>query len=161
MAIQLAVGVPGARSLANPPLRHHERQCADEIAARLTSPLRDHSSVLLPAPRLSSPTVNCPDARSLARFYADLTGGEVTFANDEWAVVNSLNGRIDFQTVPSFSPPTWPHGDVPVGIHLDFWVADLQRPRSMRSRAAPHASPSSQTPSTVSCSVTRSVTHSA
>ena len=49
----------------------------------------------------------------------------MTFANDEWAVVNGLNGRIDCQTVPSFSPPTWPNGDAPVGIHLDFWVADL------------------------------------
>ena len=76
-----------------------------------------------PLPRLSSPTVNCPDAPVLARFYADLTGGEVTFANEGWAVVDGPNGRIDFQTVSQFAAPTWPDGGAPVGIHLDFWVS--------------------------------------
>src|SRR4051794_25257322 len=72
-------------------------------------------------PRLSSPTVHCPDAPALARFYADLTGGAVTFASAGWAVVNGPNGRIDFQTVTDFEPPTWPDGDSPIHLHLDFY----------------------------------------
>lgn len=76
-------------------------------------------------PRLSSPTLHAPDSRALATFYADLTGGALTFADDSWAVVNGPNGRIDVQTVAGYSPPTWPDGDQPVRMHLDFYVDDL------------------------------------
>jgi catechol 2,3-dioxygenase-like lactoylglutathione lyase family enzyme len=31
--------------------------------------------------RLSSVAINCPNAAELAAFYADITGGRVTFAN--------------------------------------------------------------------------------
>jgi len=42
--------------------------------------------------RLSSITVNCPDARALAGFYADITGGEVTFSHPSWATVMTPGG---------------------------------------------------------------------
>lgn len=45
--------------------------------------------------RLSSVTVNAPDAERLAAFYADITGGQVTLSNADWAVVNGPRGRID------------------------------------------------------------------
>jgi len=72
--------------------------------------------------RLTSAAVNGPDARALAAFYADITGGTVTFADDTWATVKGPGGRIDCQTVPDHTPPTWPG---PVGVHLDFLVDDL------------------------------------
>jgi catechol 2,3-dioxygenase-like lactoylglutathione lyase family enzyme len=75
--------------------------------------------------RLSSVTVNCPDAAGLAAFYADITGGRIAFSNPDWAVVNSPGGRIDFQTVPGHSPPTWPGNTSPNRLHLDFLVDDL------------------------------------
>jgi catechol 2,3-dioxygenase-like lactoylglutathione lyase family enzyme len=75
--------------------------------------------------RLSSVTVNCPDAAELAAFYADITGGRITFSNPDWAVVNSPGGRIDFQTVAGHTPPTWPGDDSPNRLHLDFLVDDL------------------------------------
>ncbi|MBA2337521.1 MAG: VOC family protein [Acidimicrobiia bacterium] len=75
--------------------------------------------------RLSSVTVNAPDAARLAAFYADITGGQVTFANADWAVVKGPGGRIDFQTVTDHRPPTWPEATSPVHIHLDFYVDDL------------------------------------
>lgn len=49
--------------------------------------------------RLSSITVNCPDARALASFYAEITDGEVTFSHPAWATVITSGGRIDLQTV--------------------------------------------------------------
>jgi hypothetical protein len=75
--------------------------------------------------RLSSVAINCPDAAELAAFYADITGGKITFADPTWATVNGPGGRIDFQTVPDYSPPTWPESTSPPEMHLDFYVDDL------------------------------------
>jgi catechol 2,3-dioxygenase-like lactoylglutathione lyase family enzyme len=75
--------------------------------------------------RLSSVALECPDARRLAAFYAEITGGRVTFANDEWATVNGPGGRIDFQTAPGYQPPTWPDQRSSMQMHLDFYVEDL------------------------------------
>lgn len=74
--------------------------------------------------KLSSVTVNCPDVATLATFYADITGGEVTFTHPSWATVQSAGGRIDFQTVADYLPPAWP--ETSGLVHLDFLVADLQ-----------------------------------
>jgi hypothetical protein len=74
---------------------------------------------------LSSAALDCPDARELAAFYADITGGRVTFENDAWATVDGPGGRIDFQTVPGYRPPAWPDPTSSIQIHLDFYVEDL------------------------------------
>jgi catechol 2,3-dioxygenase-like lactoylglutathione lyase family enzyme len=74
---------------------------------------------------LSSVAINCPNAGELAAFYAGITGGQVTFADPAWATVNGPGGRIDFQTVPGYTPPTWPDPTLPVQMHLDFYVDDL------------------------------------
>jgi hypothetical protein len=74
---------------------------------------------------LSSAALDCPDARQLAAFYADITGGRVTFADDAWATVDGPGGRIDFQTVPAYTPPAWPDPTSSIQMHLDFYVEDL------------------------------------
>jgi catechol 2,3-dioxygenase-like lactoylglutathione lyase family enzyme len=75
--------------------------------------------------RLSSVTVNCPDARALAVFYADITGGEITFSHPAWASVVTPGGRIDLQTVDGYEPPQWPGPSGTSILHLDFLVDDL------------------------------------
>lgn len=75
--------------------------------------------------KLSSVAVNCPDAARLAAFYADITGGQVTVFDAAWATVDGPGGRIDFQTVPDHTAPTWPETTVPTHLHLDFYVDDL------------------------------------
>lgn len=75
--------------------------------------------------RLGSVAVNCPDATRLAIFYADITGGEVTFSHPSWSTVNGPGGRIDFQTVADYRPPEWPGGAGSALVHLDFLVDDL------------------------------------
>ncbi len=75
--------------------------------------------------RLSSVTVNCPDADQLAKFYAEITGGHVSFSHPAWATVMCPGGRIDFQTVSDFVPPEWPGRAAVALIHLDFFVDDL------------------------------------
>ena len=75
--------------------------------------------------RLSVTTVNAPDALALATFYAELTGG-VTKGSEHWATVSGPNGFIAFQQVDDFRPPVWPGADVPMQMHLDFFVDDLE-----------------------------------
>jgi catechol 2,3-dioxygenase-like lactoylglutathione lyase family enzyme len=75
--------------------------------------------------KLSSVTLDCPNAGELAAFYADITGGKVTFCHERWATVNSPGGRMDFQTAPGYTPPTWPDPTSSIQMHLDFYVDDL------------------------------------
>ena len=49
----------------------------------------------------------------------------MTFLNDAWATVNGPGGRIEFQTAPGYTPPTWPDPTSSMQMHLDFYVDDL------------------------------------
>lgn len=75
--------------------------------------------------RLAGTTVDAPDALALARFYADLTGG-VARGDEHWAGVVGPNGFIAFQQADDYRPPQWPGQDVPIQMHLDFLVDDLE-----------------------------------
>jgi catechol 2,3-dioxygenase-like lactoylglutathione lyase family enzyme len=33
---------------------------------------------------------------------------------------------VIFREVDSYQPPTWPSSDVPMQVHLDLWVDDLE-----------------------------------
>ena len=74
--------------------------------------------------RLSAVTLDCPNARRLAQFYADITGGSIAHVGEQWASVQGPGGRIDFQTVPDYTPPTWPDPTSSIMMHLDFLVED-------------------------------------
>lgn len=74
--------------------------------------------------RLAGVTVDAPDALELARFYAQITGGEVT-GGARWAQVTTPGGCIAFQQATDYRAPTWPTGAVPMQLHLDFYVDDL------------------------------------
>jgi catechol 2,3-dioxygenase-like lactoylglutathione lyase family enzyme len=72
-----------------------------------------------------SVALDCPDAGKLAEFYAEITGGKVTFRDESWATVRCPGGRIDFQTAAHYTPPSWPDPATPMQMHLDFDVDDL------------------------------------
>ena len=74
--------------------------------------------------RLSGVTVNAPDALALARCYAGITGG-VAKGSAHWATTSGPDGDIAFQQVADFRAPHWPDGDVPMQMHLEFFVDDL------------------------------------
>ena len=111
--------------------------------------------------RLSSVAVNCPDAARLAAFYADITGGQVTSSDASWATVNGPGGRIDFQTVPGYTPPAWPEPTAPNHLHLDFLVDDLAAAEAGCWPRGPPGTSSSPTPATAWCSPTPAATRSA
>lgn len=75
--------------------------------------------------RLSAVTLNAPDPLALASFYAVIMDGEAK-GSAQWATVNGSHGRIDFQRVADFRPPDWPDGTIPMQMHLDFLVDDLE-----------------------------------
>jgi len=73
--------------------------------------------------------LDCPDTRVLARFYAELLGGEIVEYEDDWAeVVLPIEGSrpiVAFQRVDEYRAPVWPGQDVPQQMHLDVKVDDL------------------------------------
>jgi Glyoxalase-like domain len=75
--------------------------------------------------KLTTVAIECPDAGKLAGFYAEITGGRVVEADEEWATVDGPAGRIDFQTAPGYRPPRWPDPGSSMQMHLDFEVEDL------------------------------------
>ncbi len=75
--------------------------------------------------RFNSVTMACPDPEGLASFYADVTGGEVTFVhNMEWASMRCEGARLEFMGVADYARPRWP--DDSALLHIDFLVDDLQ-----------------------------------
>lgn len=80
-------------------------------------------------------TIDCSDATRLARFYAELTGGEVTGDYPEYGVAQTttLGVTLNFQGVKDYAPPAWPGQGHPQQYHLDF------RPRAGEGGRARHA----------------------
>jgi hypothetical protein len=74
-------------------------------------------------------TIDCSDATRLARFYADLTGGEVTGDYPEYgaAQTTTLGVTLNFQGVKGYAAPAWPGQQHPQQYHLDFRVPDLEK----------------------------------
>lgn len=72
-------------------------------------------------------TIDSPDAARLARFYAALTGGEVTGEYPEYGYASAsvLGSTFNFQTVADYARPQWPGQEHPQQFHLDFRVPDL------------------------------------
>lgn len=73
-------------------------------------------------------TIDCSDASKLARFYADLTGAEVTAEYPEYGYAQTTIGThtLNFQGVESYSAPQWPSQRHPQQFHLDFRVGELE-----------------------------------
>ena len=75
--------------------------------------------------RLASTALDCTDPAALARFWAELIGGEVAFSSDEFCAVRTSNGWLATVRVPDYQAPTWAAAAVPKQMHLDLAVDDL------------------------------------
>jgi catechol 2,3-dioxygenase-like lactoylglutathione lyase family enzyme len=74
-------------------------------------------------PALGVTVLDCPDPNALAGFYARLLDWPAPEPGVDWV---DLGGKLAFQRVPDFTPPTWPTGDRPQQLHLDLTVDDLE-----------------------------------
>ena len=91
--------------------------------------------------KIGSVALDCPDARNLAAFYAEIIGGAVVYADEDWATVKGPGGRLDFQTAPGYMPPSWPDPASSMQMHLDFDVddADAAEARVLAAGATKYA----------------------
>ena len=83
-------------------------------------------------PRLHLVALDCPEPYELATFYSALTGIPVEtwpgYAPEDMPGIDLIHihqPSLSFQRVENYTPPTWPTGDSPKQLHLDFVVDDL------------------------------------
>jgi catechol-2,3-dioxygenase len=70
--------------------------------------------------------LDCPDAKQLSAFYAELLGKPVTYEGDGMAMIgNDGEQPVLFQQVDDYTPPRWPDPAHPQQFHFDVIVEDL------------------------------------
>lgn len=83
----------------------------------------------MPIARFSLVALDCPDNRSLAAFYAAITGWALRAqddGDDTWVqLVSDTGATIAFQQVEGYQAPQWPGQDRAQQAHLDFDVPNL------------------------------------
>lgn len=72
--------------------------------------------------------LDCPEPEPLARFYADVLGGEVKRYTEDWYDLYLPGGtRLAFQRATGYRAPDWPRADDnSQQAHLDFEVDDME-----------------------------------
>jgi catechol-2,3-dioxygenase len=79
-----------------------------------------------PKTTIMSVTLDCPDAKQLSHFYAELLGKPVTYEAEGMAMIGEEGGRpVMFQQVEDYRPPRWPNPAHPQQFHLDVTVDDV------------------------------------
>jgi hypothetical protein len=70
-------------------------------------------------------TIDCTDPAAMGAFYHAAGGGEITRndADSCWVTLGGL--LLIFRAIPDHRPPTWPEPDVPLQMHFEFQVDDL------------------------------------
>lgn len=98
-------------------------------------------------PRLLHTAIDTTDPRGLAEFYRELMGlhyrpGDEPPAqgpddDTAWLVLLDADGRrqLAFQQVEHLERTTWPSHDVPMQMHLDLTVPDVEELERQRDRA--------------------------
>jgi hypothetical protein len=69
--------------------------------------------------------VDCQNAGPMAAFYQAACGGEVVRSDGDSAWLKLAGTTVIFREVEHYRPPTWPSSDVPMQVHLDFVVNDV------------------------------------
>ena len=68
---------------------------------------------------------DAPDIDSLASFYAELAGWEISRKDPDWIQLRTGEGQeIAFQLAPDHVAPQWPGQEHPQQFHLDLQVED-------------------------------------
>jgi predicted enzyme related to lactoylglutathione lyase len=79
-----------------------------------------------PRTTLMGVMLDCPDAKELSGFYAQLLGKPITYEGDGVAMIgNDGEHPVLFQQVTDYTPPKWPDPARPQQFHLDVAVEDL------------------------------------
>ena len=77
--------------------------------------------------RLAAITIDCADPAALAAFYRAAAEAEI-LRDDPAAVWLAMAGQTwVLRRVEGYRPPTWPGEEVPLQMHLEFSVDDLEQ----------------------------------
>ena len=81
----------------------------------------------MPIAQFAYTAIDCADARGLAQFYSDVSGLKIQDGgSDDWVMLVAETGAgIAFQQIDDYVAPTWPGGEHPQQMHIDFEVGDL------------------------------------
>ena len=81
-----------------------------------------------PRTTLMGVMLDCPDAKMLSTFYAELLGKPVAYEGDGMAMIGEDGAQpVLFQQVADYTPPRWPDPAHPQQFHLDVQVDDVAR----------------------------------
>src|SRR5262249_9810549 len=70
--------------------------------------------------------LDCPDAKQLSAFYAELLGKPVTCEGEGMAMIGEEGAQpVLFQQIPDYRAPRWPDPAYPQQVHLDVTVDDV------------------------------------
>lgn len=80
---------------------------------------------MAPVVDLAAVVVDCKESDPMAAFYQAACGGEIirSDADSAWLKVSGVT--VIFREVEAYQPPSWPESDVPMQMHLDFNVDDI------------------------------------
>jgi catechol 2,3-dioxygenase-like lactoylglutathione lyase family enzyme len=98
-------------------------------------------------PKYLHTVLDSTDVRGLADFYRELLGlvyrpgdeppADGSADDADWVVLLEPGGRrvLAVQEVERLEPTTWPEHDVPMQLHIDFTVDDVEELERHRARA--------------------------
>ena len=73
--------------------------------------------------RLQLVALDAADFDTLASFYAELAGWEITSKEPDWITLRTADGQeIACQLAPDHVAPKWPGQELPQQVHLDLFV---------------------------------------
>jgi hypothetical protein len=79
-----------------------------------------------PVVELAAITIDCGDPAQLAAFYAAAFAAEVSHADDTGAWIHvSADLLMVVRAVADYRPPAWPDNEVPLQMHFEMWVDDV------------------------------------
>jgi catechol-2,3-dioxygenase len=120
----LEAGTDRARSLGATVLRRNETW--HTLADPAGHPFDLCLNAGNPATTLMGVMLDCPDAKVLSAFYAELLGKPVTYEGDGMAMIGEDGAQpLLFQQVAGYRPPRWPDPAAPQQFHLDLTVDDV------------------------------------
>ncbi|GIM97993.1 VOC family protein [Paractinoplanes toevensis] len=71
--------------------------------------------------------LDCPDAKELSAFYAELLGKPVTYEGEGMAMIGEDGKQpVMFQQITDYRAPRWPDPAHPQQFHLDVTVDDIE-----------------------------------
>src|SRR5918911_3202139 len=80
-----------------------------------------------PRTTLMGVMLDCPDAKALSVFYAELLGKPVTYEGDGMAMIGEDGAQpVMFQQIADYRAPRWPDRAYPQQLHLDVTVVDVE-----------------------------------